>query len=268
MLVSKINEVKEQIKSWRGQTIGLVPTMGALHDGHKSLIDASAKMCDKTVVSIFVNPTQFGPKEDFDKYPRNLDTDLEICRQAGADLVFAPEVNEMYAECPAVTIVPPRQYTNILCGKLRPGHFDGVCTVVTKLFNIVRPDFAFFGEKDRQQLIIIKKMTADLNIPVQIIACPIVRAENGLALSSRNKYLKVPDAPLYKTLFDIKMCYNDGMTDIKTLSKGVSGANGLEYLEFRDKDDLSLKEIADDNTVVFAAVKIDGVRLIDNMELG
>jgi pantoate--beta-alanine ligase len=257
MLVHTIDEVREQIKDWTN--VGLVPTMGALHAGHRLLIEASIAKCDKTVVSIFVNPTQFGPNEDFDRYPRTLEADLELC--AGADLVFAPSVQEMYTG--TTTVVPPEEYANILCGKSRPGHFNGVCTVVSKLFNIIQPDFAFFGEKDRQQLIIIKKMTVDLNFPIEIIGCPIVRAENGLALSSRNKYLTPgQNPPLYKILSEIKSCYNNGMTDVKAFS-----ADGLEYLEFRDENDLHLKEVADDDTIVFAAMKMGDVRLIDNMEL-
>lgn len=172
-------------------------------------------------------------------------------------------------------VIPPFFYVNKLCGKSRVGHFDGVCTVVNKLFNIVQPDFAFFGEKDRQQLIILKKMVKDLNIPVEIIPCPIVREESGLALSSRNKYLseedKVNALALSKILFNIKACYNKGITDVKALTETaysyLNASHSLEYLEFRDADNLEEKEVADSNTIVFIALKIGEVRLIDNISL-
>ena len=215
MLVHKIDEVRELVKKWKseGYTIGLVPTMGALHAGHKSLIDKSVQKCDKTVVSIFVNPIQFCPGEDLEKYPRTLEADEKICNDAGVDIIFAPTPIEMYGEGNIMSndlltyVIPPFFYVNKLCGKSRVGHFDGVCTVVNKLFNIVQPDFAFFGEKDRQQLIIIKKMVKDLNIPVKVIPCPIIRESTGLALSSRNKYLSDEDKKealaLSKILFNI-----------------------------------------------------------------
>ena len=284
MLIHTIEEVREQIKKWKkeGLTIGLVPTMGALHDGHLSLIKKSVEKCDKTVVSVFVNPIQFGPSEDFEKYPRTLDADEKLCNEAGVDIVFAPTPKEMYGEGYMLSndfltyVIPPFFYVNKLCGKSRVGHFDGVCTVVNKLFNIVQPDFGFFGEKDRQQLIILKKMVKDLNIPVTIIPCPIVREESGLALSSRNKYLdensKKDALALNKILFNIKVCYDKGITDVKALSETaysfLNGNHSLEYLEFRDKETLEEKEKADDDTIVFIAVKVGGVRLIDNIALG
>ena len=201
MLVHTIKEVREQIKEWEkaGLTVGLVPTMGALHNGHLSLIKKAVEKCDKVVVSVFVNPIQFCPGEDLDKYPRTLEADQKLCESNGVNIVFAPTPSEMYGDCQMRTndfltyVIPPFFYVNKLCGKSRVGHFDGVCTVVNKLFNIVQPDFAFFGQKDAQQLIIIKKMVKDLNIPVEIIPCPIVREESGLALSSRNKYLSEED---------------------------------------------------------------------------
>lgn len=283
MLIHTIEEVREQIKKWKkeGLTIGLVPTMGALHDGHLSLIKKSVEKCDKTVVSVFVNPIQFGPSEDFEKYPRTLEADEKLCNEAGVDIVFAPTPKEMYGEGYMLSndfltyVIPPFFYVNKLCGKSRVGHFDGVCTVVNKLFNIVQPDFGFFGEKDRQQLIILKKMVKDLNIPVTIIPCPIVREESGLALSSRNKYLdensKKDALALNKILFNIKVCYDKGITDVKALSETaysfLNGNHSLEYLEFRDKETLEEKEKADDDTIVFIAVKVGGVRLIDNIAL-
>lgn len=283
MLAHTINEVREKIKEWKkqGLTVGLVPTMGALHNGHLSLIKKSAEKCDKTVVSVFVNPIQFCPGEDLDKYPRTLDADEKLCNDAGVDIVFAPSPAEMYPDAQMLSndfltyVIPPFFYTNKLCGKSRVGHFDGVCTVVNKLFNIVQPNYAFFGEKDRQQLIILKKMVKDLNIPVEIIPCPIVREESGLALSSRNKYLsdedKVHALALSKILFNIKACYNKGITDVKALTETaysyLNENHSLEYLEFRDADNLEEKLVADDNTIVFIALKIANVRLIDNIAL-
>ena len=283
MLLHTIAEMREQIKEWKkeGLTIGLVPTMGALHNGHKSLIDKSVAKCDRTVVSVFVNPIQFCPGEDLDKYPRTLDADEKLCSDAGVDIVFAPSPNEMYGEGHILSndfltyVIPPFFYTDKLCGKSRVGHFDGVCTVVNKLFNIVQPDFAFFGKKDMQQLIILKKMVKDLNIPVEIIPCPIVREDSGLALSSRNKYLsengKKEALVLSRILLNIKSCYNKGITDVKALSETsysfLNENHSLEYLEFRDKDTLEEKSIADDDTIVFIALRVENVRLIDNIEL-
>ena len=284
MLLHTIKEVREQVKEWKkqGLTVGLVPTMGALHNGHKSLIEKSVEKCDKTVVSVFVNPIQFCPGEDLDKYPRTLDEDNTLCEKAGVDIVFAPSPKEMYGEGHILSndfltyVIPPYFYTDKLCGKSRVGHFDGVCTVVNKLFNIVQPDYAFFGEKDMQQLIILKKMVKDLNIPIEIIPCPIVREDSGLALSSRNKYLtqkgKEDALVLSKLLFNIKACYNRGVTDVSALGETaysfLNDNHNLEYLEFRDKDTLEEKTTADKDTVVFIAARVENVRLIDNIKLG
>lgn len=279
MLEEKIQGVRNKVSEWKSQglKIGLVPTMGALHDGHLSLIKKCVETCDRTIVSVFVNPTQFGPSEDLDKYPKSLERDLELCKNAGADLVFAPAPTEMYGEGPTTNdfltyVVPPYFYVDKLCGKSRVGHFDGVCTVVTKLFNIVQPDYAFFGQKDAQQLIIIKKMVKDLNIPIEIVSCPIVRDKDGLALSSRNKYLseagKKDALALNKILFNIKSCYHKGITETKALAETafsfLNQNHELEYLEFVDKDTLETKTKADDDTLVLIAVKNHGVRLIDN----
>lgn len=283
MLIKKIEELREQVKKWKkeGLTVGLVPTMGALHNGHLSLIKKSVDKCDKTVVSVFVNPIQFCPGEDLDKYPRTLEVDQKLCEDAGVSIVFSPSPKEMYGEGHIMSndfltyVVPPFFFVDKLCGKSRVGHFDGVCTVVNKLFNIVQPDFAFFGEKDRQQLIIIKKMIKDLNIPVEIVPCPLVREQNGLAMSSRNKYLsengKMEALALNRILFNIKTCYNKGIKDVKALTETaypfLNENHTLEYLEFRDKNNLEEKEVADNNTIVFIAVKVENVRLIDNIEL-
>ena len=284
MLLHTIKEVREQVKKWKkeGLTVGLVPTMGALHNGHLSLIKKAVEKCDKVVVSVFVNPIQFCPGEDLDKYPRTLEADTKLCNDAGVSIVFAPSPSEMYGQSEMRTndfltyVIPPFFYVNKLCGKSRVGHFDGVCTVVNKLFNIVQPDFAFFGQKDAQQLIIIKKMVKDLNIPVEIIPCPIVREDTGLALSSRNKYLSQEDKKealvLSKILNNIKDCYKKGITDVEALKETafqfLTNKHELEYLELLDCEDLEEKKIADNNTRVFIACKVGGVRLIDNILLG
>ena len=283
MLIHTIKEVREQIKQWKkeGLTVGLVPTMGALHNGHLSLIQKAVEKCDRVVVSVFVNPIQFCPGEDLDKYPRTLEADKNLCEDAGVNIVFAPSPNEMYGEGQMRTndfltyVVPPFFFVNKLCGKSRVGHFDGVCTVVNKLFNIVQPDYAFFGEKDAQQLIIIKKMVNDLNIPVEIIPCPIVREESGLALSSRNKYLseedKVHALALSKILNNIKNCYKKGITNVEALKETafqfLDEHHDLEYLEFMNETDLEEVKTADDSTRLFIACKVGGVRLIDNILL-
>ena len=284
MLLHTIKEVREQVKKWKkeGLTVGLVPTMGALHNGHLSLIKKAVEKCDKVVVSVFVNPIQFCPGEDLDKYPRTLEADNKMCEAAGVNIVFAPSPSEMYGQSEMRTndfltyVIPPFFYVNKLCGKSRVGHFDGVCTVVNKLFNIVQPDFAFFGQKDAQQLIIIKKMVKDLNIPVDIVPCPIVREESGLALSSRNKYLSEEDKKealvLSKILNNIKDCYKKGITDVEALKETafqfLTDKHELGYLELLDCEDLEEKKIADNNTRVFIACKVGGVRLIDNILLG
>jgi len=284
MLLHKISEVREQVKEWKrqGLTVGLVPTMGALHAGHLSLIKKAVEKCDKVVVSVFVNPIQFCPGEDLDKYPRTLEADTKLCNENGVSIVFAPTPTEMYGENQMRTndtltyVIPPFFYVNTLCGKSRVGHFDGVCTVVNKLFNIVQPDYAFFGQKDAQQLIIIKKMVQDLNIPVEIVPCPIVREESGLAMSSRNKYLTEEDKKealaLSKILNNIKTCYKKGITNVEALKETafqfLNNHHELEYLEFHDADNLEEKQTADDNTRVFIACKVAGVRLIDNILLG
>lgn len=284
MLKHTIAEVRELVKQWKkeGLTVGLVPTMGALHAGHLSLIKKAVEKCDRVVVSVFVNPIQFCPGEDLEKYPRTLEADTKLCEDAGVSIVFAPSPSEMYGEGQMRTndfltyVIPPFFYVNKLCGKSRVGHFDGVCTVVNKLFNIVQPDYAFFGEKDAQQLIIIKKMVKDLNIPVEIIPCPIVREESGLALSSRNKYLSENDKKealvLSKILNNIKLCYKKGITDIESLKETaytfLNEHHDLEYLEFMNQTNLDEVKIADDNTRVFIACRVGGVRLIDNILLG
>ena len=189
-IVNTVEEVRRQVKAWRkeGLSVGLVPTMGYLHEGHKSLIDAAVRDNDRVVVSVFVNPTQFAPNEDLESYPRDLERDAALCEAAGASLIFHPEPSEMYHEGYS-TFVDMRTLTQVLCGKTRPIHFSGVCTVVSKLFHIVAPDRAYFGQKDAQQLAVIRHMVEDLNFDIEIVGCPIIREEDGLAKSSRNTYL-------------------------------------------------------------------------------
>lgn len=301
MLLNKIEEVRVKVKEWRkeGLTVGLVPTMGALHEGHLSLIKKAKETCDKVVVSVFVNPIQFGPSEDFDKYPRTLEADTKLCDGEGVDIVFAPTPAEMYGggKCSRVGmsagelevnrgnrlsndtltyVCPPFFYVNKLCGKSRVGHFDGVCTVVMKLFNIVQPDCAFFGQKDAQQVIIIKKMVKDLNVPIEIIQCPIVRESSGLALSSRNKYLseegKSEALVLSKILNNIKLCYNKGITDVSALKETaysfLNDKHELEYIEILNRETLEEEKDADKNSIALIACRVEGVRLIDNIYLG
>lgn len=283
MLVHTIKEVRNKIAEWKkeGLKIGLVPTMGALHSGHASLIKKAVETCDKVVVSVFVNPIQFCPGEDYEKYPRTLEDDTKLAEKIGAAIVFAPTPDEMYGKGQRLSndtlayVVPPFFYVDKLCGKSRVGHFDGVCTVVAKLFNITQPDYAFFGQKDAQQLIIIKKFVKDLNFPIEIVSCPIVREESGLALSSRNKYLseegKKDALVLSKILMNIKNCYDKGITDINALKETafsfLTEKHDMEYLEFVDKENLEDKTKADNNTLVLIACRVEGVRLIDNIIL-
>lgn len=283
MLVHTIKEVRNKIAEWKkeGLKIGLVPTMGALHSGHASLIKKAVETCDKVVVSVFVNPIQFCPGEDYEKYPRTLEDDTKLAERIGAAMVFAPTPDEMYGKGQRLSndtlayVVPPFFYVDKLCGKSRVGHFDGVCTVVAKLFNIAQPDYAFFGQKDAQQLIIIKKFVKDLNFPIEIVSCPIVREESGLALSSRNKYLseegKKDALVLSKILMNIKNCYDKGITDINALKETafsfLTEKHDMEYLEFVDKETLEDKTKADNNTLVLIACRVEGVRLIDNIIL-
>ena len=280
MLLNTINEVRAEVKNWRaeGLKVGLVPTMGALHEGHLSLIKKAKTECDKVVVSVFVNPIQFGPSEDFEKYPRTLEDDTKLCDGEGVDIVFAPSAKEMYGDSrlsnDCLTYVcPPYFFVDKLCGKSRVGHFDGVCTVVMKLFNIVQPDCAFFGQKDAQQVIIIKKMVEDLNIPIDIVQCPIVREESGLALSSRNKYLsnagKKDALVLSQILNNIKSCYKRGITNIEALKETVysylTDKHDLEYLEILNKNTLEEDENANNDSIALIACRVGGVRLIDNI---
>ncbi len=284
LLINNIDEIKQHVRSWKEEKfkIGLVPTMGALHNGHASLIETAKKTCDKVVVSIFVNPIQFGPNEDFDKYPRTIENDMNLCNKLGVDIAFAPTPKEMYGENNILSnteltyICPPYKLVDCLCGKSRPGHFDGVATVVLKLFNIVNPNYAFFGQKDAQQLFILKKMVKDLNLDIEIIPCPIVREPDGLALSSRNTYLSTKEREfalsISKALREIERQYNMGITDANILFDiGISVLNqniNLEYLEFRDFETFDKIQNVKKNTLIAIAAKVGKTRLIDNIILG
>jgi pantoate--beta-alanine ligase len=273
-----IQSVRKLVKKARseGKKIGLVPTMGALHIGHISLIKRAMEECDFVVISIFVNPTQFGPAEDFDRYPRNLDADLKICKKAGVDVVFAPSVEQMYAE-PNLTWVNVEELTDPLCGRSRPGHFRGVTTVCAKLFNIVGADVAYFGQKDAQQSLVIKRMVADLNIPLEIVICPTVREPDGLAVSSRNQYLtseqRKDAACIYKALQKCRQMIDAGVEDaqeiINQMHKAINQVSSIEieYVSIVDAETLQAVEHITGTILVAIAAKIGTVRLIDNILL-
>ena len=275
-IAKTIEAVRSLVKTARskGKKVGLVPTMGALHVGHISLIEAAVKDCDFTVVSIFVNPTQFCPGEDFEKYPRPLETDLKICRKAGVDVVFAPAPGEMY---PAenLTWVTVEKLTEPLCGRSRPGHFRGVTTVCAKLFNIVAPDAAYFGQKDGQQAIVIKRMVADLNMPLEIVICPTVREPNGLAVSSRNQYLSEQQrqdaANIYKSLQECRRLIDAGTTETRQIIAGMRKilqqipSGQIEYVSIVDAETLESIEKIADKVLAAVAVNIGPARLIDNI---
>ncbi|MFW1647801.1 pantoate--beta-alanine ligase [Acinetobacter nosocomialis] len=254
--------------------IGFVPTMGNLHEGHLTLVREAKKLCDVVVVSIFVNPTQFGPGEDFDNYPRTLEQDSRLLADVGCDIIFAPSVEQMYGTQPRLTNISVSQITDDLCGSSRLGHFDGVALVVTKLFNIVQPNYAFFGQKDYQQLAVIRQFVQDLNIPLEVIGVPIVRAADGLALSSRNGYLTPEQrqiAPvIYQGLKQAEEQLHQGkdlqqvLADLKTLLTD----NGfvVDYVEARQPNLLAVSQF-DRDIVLFVAAKLGGTRLIDNLQV-
>ncbi|MCX7739291.1 MAG: pantoate--beta-alanine ligase [Hydrogenothermaceae bacterium] len=260
-----------------GNSIGFVPTMGYLHQGHISLIDRARKENDIVVVSIFVNPLQFGKNEDLDRYPRDFERDYSLCKDAKVDYIFYPSYSDMYPE-DFNTYVEVKELSEILCGAFRPGHFRGVTTVVLKLFNIVSPDRAYFGKKDYQQLQIIKRMVKDLNIPVEIVACPTVREPDGLAMSSRNRYLspeeRLSATYISKALFKIKDAFDRGASEVWRLKEvGLDVLNKapligeIQYLEVVHPENLKSREYAQKGDVVAVAVFIGNTRLIDNIEL-
>lgn len=274
-LVKTINEVRRAVKKWRseGKSVGFVPTMGYLHEGHASLIEKSVKENDKTVVSVFVNPMQFGPKEDLANYPRDIDRDCALCESIGADLVFNPDPEEMYSDgfC---SYVDMSILTEELCGLSRPVHFRGVQTVVTKLFNIVTPDRAYFGQKDAQQLAIIKRMVKDLNMDIEIVGCPIIRETDGLAKSSRNTYLSAEERQaaliLNKSLTKGKALIENGERDAAKVIKEITDIINseplaeIDYVKIVDALTMQCVERIENEILCAIAVKIGTTRLIDN----
>lgn len=273
-IVSTIEEVRNQVKEWRkeGQTIGFVPTMGYLHEGHMSLIDAAGEN-DKVVVSIFVNPMQFGPNEDLASYPRDLDHDAKLCEEHGVDLIFHPTPEEMYGDS-FYAYVDMNTLTQELCGLSRPVHFRGVCTVVAKLFNIVTPDKAYFGQKDAQQLAIIKRMVKDLNMPLSIIGCPIIREEDGLAKSSRNTYLSPEERQaalvLSRSIFLGKELVEKGERDCTKIIAAMTAEiekeplAKIDYVKIVDLGTMQQVKKIEGGILAAIAVYIGKTRLIDN----
>ena len=276
-IIEKINEMTE-IKRQNireGKTVGLVPTMGCLHEGHRSLIKKARENNDIVVVSVFVNPTQFGPGEDYESYPRDLKRDAEICREEGADYVFHPSPEEMYPDGFSTFAVPGENMTNVMCGISRPIHFRGVCTVLTKLFNIISPNNAYFGEKDIQQLAIVKRMVKDMNFDIEITGCPIVREEDGLAKSSRNKYLSAKERKaatvLRRSIIKAEEMISEGEKDAVRIKAAIietienEPLAKIDYVEILNFDTFErLKEI-EGKVLIGIAVFIGSTRLIDNM---
>lgn len=270
-----VDETRKYIKEWKinGDTIGLVPTMGYLHEGHASLVKRAREENDRVVVSDFVNPTQFGPNEDLDSYPRDFEADCNICEEIGADLIFHPEPSEMYYD-DATTYVNVRGVSEGLCGKSRPGHFRGVCTVVSKLFLIAAPDRAYFGRKDAQQLAVIKRMVRDLNFDIEIVGCQIIRENDGLAKSSRNSYLdddqRKAAVILSRALDEGRSMIETGEKDVRKVTSGILEVLGTEplaepeYVEIVRWDDLKKIDKIDGPVLAAIAVRIGRTRLIDN----
>ena len=274
-IIKTIHELRPIVKAWRkeGLSVGLVPTMGYLHDGHKSLIERAVKENDRVVVSDFVNPTQFGVNEDLASYPRDITRDAALCEEAGAALIFHPQPEEMYApdNC---TFVDMNRLTKGLCGKTRPTHFSGVCTVVSKLFNIVTPDRAYFGEKDAQQLAVIRRMVRDMNFDIAIVGCPIVREPDGLAMSSRNTYLSEEERGaalvLHRALSLGEEMMRAGERDAGKIRQAMvdmverEPLAKIDYVEIVDSDTLEKVEWAASSVLAAMAVYIGKTRLIDN----
>ncbi|MBQ9237251.1 MAG: pantoate--beta-alanine ligase [Prevotella sp.] len=274
-VVKTIREVREIVNEWRkqGYTVGLVPTMGYLHEGHQSLISKSHEQNDRTVVSVFVNPIQFGPNEDLATYPRDLERDMQKVEEAGGDIIFNPEPSEMYPDH-FTSFIDTTETTELLCGARRPVHFRGVCTVVGKLFNIVGPDRAYFGQKDAQQLATIKRFARDLNFNIEIVPCPIVREDDGLAKSSRNTYLSPEERKaaviLSQSLKKGKQAIENGEKDAKkvisiiTESLETEPLAKVDYVEVVDFDNVQRIDQIKGETLVAIAVYIGKTRLIDN----
>ena len=278
-IFTKVAEVEKfaRQKQREGKIIGLVPTMGALHDGHMSLVKASMEKCDVTIVSVFVNPTQFGPNEDFEAYPRNFEQDAEKLQKAGVDAVFHPTSEEMYPAGYATYVNVEGELTKNLCGARRPGHFRGVATVVTKLINITRADEAFFGQKDAQQVAVVKRFSSDLNLSAKINMLPIVRENSGLALSSRNSYLSESERQsalsLSQGLKKAESAYQAGEINSAILKKIVSNEiekeplTSIDYVELVKYPSLEETEAVDSESLLAIAVFVGKTRLIDNIIL-
>lgn len=275
-LVTKIADVKKYVRDWKkaGFSIGLVPTMGYLHEGHKSLIDRAVRENDRVIVSDFVNPIQFGPKEDLASYPRDIDADCKLCKEAGAALVFHPEPSEMYYDN-FTTFVDTSGVSDELCGKSRPIHFRGVCTVVNKLFNIAQADRAYFGQKDAQQLAVVRRMVRDLNMNIEIVGCPIVRENDGLAKSSRNTYLSADERKaalvLSRSLAIGKDLIEKGERDGDRIIEAIKAEiekeplARIDYVEMVKWDTIEIHHSVDCDVLVAMAVYIGKTRLIDNL---
>lgn len=274
-IVKTIEEVRAIVRAWReaGLSVGLVPTMGFLHEGHQSLIARSVADNDRTVVSVFVNPIQFGPTEDLEAYPRDIERDKALVEATGGDLIFNPEPAEMYPPH-FTTFVDTAETTELLCGARRAGHFRGVCTVVSKLFNIVGPDRAYFGQKDAQQLATVRRFVRDLNFNIEIVACPIVREEDGLAKSSRNTYLSTEERKaalvLSRSLRQAQAAVENGERRAKVVVDIIADClkqeplARVDYIEVVDLDNVQRVEKIEENTLVAIAVYIGKTRLIDN----
>lgn len=275
-VATTIAEVRAQVAQWKkeGLTVGLVPTMGYLHEGHASLVDKAVSQCDKVVASVFVNPTQFGPNEDLETYPRDFDHDCKLLEEHGCDMVFHPEVSEMYFEDAATYVEIQSDMPKQLCGKTRPIHFRGVCTVVAKLFNIVTPDKAFFGQKDAQQLAIIKRMVRDLSYGIEIVGCPIIREEDGLAKSSRNTYLSEEERKaalvLSKSIRLGEKMVEDGekyankIVDAMISNISQEPLAKIDYVSAVDGVTMMPVDKIEGSVLVAMAVYIGKTRLIDN----
>jgi pantoate--beta-alanine ligase len=275
-IIDNIQAMQEIGNNWSaGKKIGFVPTMGYFHQGHLSLVAEANKQCEITVVSIFVNPSQFGPNEDFESYPRDMQRDLELLSKYKVDYVFSPNPEQMYPQ-DYRTWVEVEGISSILCGASRPGHFRGVATVILKLINIIKPNFMFMGEKDFQQVTVLQTMLKDLNCETQIVPCPIIREEDGLAMSSRNVYLNPEQRKqalcLYRAIQQAQAKYKQGLRDTNLLKKQaadliINSGGKIDYISFVEPKTLQEVAIADDNTRIMLAVFIGKTRLIDNAPL-
>lgn len=279
VICRSVNEIKDYVNELinADNAVGFVPTMGCLHEGHLALVREAKKRCRVVLVSIFVNPTQFGPKEDFERYPRDPERDLQLLLNEGVNAVFMPEVEEIYPPG-HVTYINLKRLTDCLCGASRPGHFEGVATVVAKLFNIIRPNKAFFGQKDAQQVLVIKRMVRDLNMEVEIVTVPIVRERDGLAMSSRNIYLSAEERKaatvIYKAITRVSAAFENGERKVEALRNvaleliSSEPMAKVDYVEIRSLPDLEPVDVLKGGALFATAVYFGRTRLIDNVVLG